>query len=85
MMRIDLAGMAGWLRAHGVDTPFPGNVESATQVVAEQLRAKGRAALADRLIKDAAATLVIPVRANGDVRTANALLQRVDDAEVALR
>jgi hypothetical protein len=84
LMRIDLAGMAGWLRAHGVDTPFPRDAEQAARATCEKLRASGHGALADRLTKDVAATLVIPVRVNGDVHAANMLLARVDEAEVAL-
>lgn len=85
LMRIDLAGMAGWLRAHGVNASFPRDSEKAAQAIGESLRAKGHAALAEQLKKDVAATLVIPVRVNGDVKVANALLQCVDDVEQAVR
>jgi hypothetical protein len=81
LMRIDLTGMAGWLRAHGVNARFPREAERETKVIVERLRASGHAALADRLASEVAATLAIPVRVNGDVRTANALLQRVDEVE----
>jgi len=83
MMRVDLAGMAGWLRAHGVNTPFPRNVEQAAEAIGDRLRAGGHEALAGRLAREVAATLVIPVRMNGDLRAANALLARVDEAEQA--
>jgi hypothetical protein len=85
LMRIDLTGMAGWLRAHGVDVAFPRNARQATHEVGDRLRARNHGALADQLTKDVEATLAIPVGANGDVASANRLLQRVDDAEKAVR
>lgn len=85
VMRIDLAGMAGWLRAHGVNTPFPGGVAPAAQSISDRLRANGHEALAAQLSKDLAATLAIPARVEGNVHAADSLLQRVDEVEQALR
>ena len=85
LMRLDLTGMAGWLRAHGVDAPFPRNVEHAAEALCERLRSRGHVTLADKLTKEVAATLAIPVHFNGDVHAANALMQLVDEAEQAVR
>ena len=84
LMRIDLAAMAGWLRAHGVNTPFPRDVEQAAQEISSSLRMSGHAALADRFTKEVAAALAIPVRWNGNVNAANALLESVDEVEQVL-
>ncbi len=85
VMRIDLAGMAGWLRAHGISTPFPGDVAAAGLAISNRLRANGHEALAAQLRKDLAATLAIPVRVEGNAHAADSLLQRVDEVEQALR
>ena len=85
LMRIDLAGMAGWLRAHGVNAPFPRGAAPAAQAIGERLRSRGHAQMASRLGRELAATLAIPVRVGGNVPAADSLLQRVDDAELAIR
>ncbi len=85
LARIDLAGMAGWLRVHGVNAPFPGDVAQAALAISDRLRASGHKVLADRLTVDVAATLEIPVRATGDIRAANRLLECVDEAERVVR
>lgn len=84
LMRIDLAGMAGWLRAHGVDARFPRLAAESARTIGARLRARGRVAMANALAREAAATLAIPVRVEGNVRAANALLERVDDIEAVL-
>ena len=81
LARIDLCGMAGWLRAHGVSMDYPRDVAESAQAISAALRGGGHAALANRLVADVAATLATSVSAHGDVRAANRLLACVDEVE----
>ena len=84
LMLLDLLGMAGWLRAQGVDASFPVEGQTSMQTIGKHLRAKGKTALADQLEKDVAATLQIPVAKSGNLKAANSVLKLVDDAQLAL-
>jgi hypothetical protein len=85
LMRLDLAGQAAWLRAHGLDCPGPAGLEAAEDAVAMALRARNHPELATRLIAAVRGAGDIPIHAGGPLAPANELLQRVDDAEAALR
>src|SRR6267142_2079332 len=76
LMLLDFVGMTGWLRAHGASVDWPPGVEAATDSLARQLAARGKAALATQLrsaIRDTIATT-----ANGDVKPSLRLLDYVD-------
>ena len=82
LMLLDFVGMTGWLRAHGASVDWPPGVEAATDSLARQLAARGKAALATQLrsaIRDTIATT-----ANGDVKPSLRLLDLVDVVEKAL-
>ncbi len=85
LMRLDLTGMAAWLRAHGVAVEFPRDVSPSVRLLARALRAQGHPALADALVSDVEVALAIPVRLNGDVGAANRLLACVDEVEKVVR
>jgi hypothetical protein len=82
--RLDLCGMAGWLRGHGVAVDFPRGIPESERAIVAALRGRGHAALASRLAEDVTATMAIPVGERGDVRGANRLLARVDEVESIL-
>jgi len=81
LMRIDLVGQTGWLRAHNIDLPWPDGARDAVRVVTAALRGKQRSALADSLEAYVAATLKTPVAAHRDAAPSQTLLDLVDVAE----
>jgi hypothetical protein len=85
LMRIDLAGMTGWLRAQGVDLDWPAGLPETTAAVLTELRSRGESSLADSLDSAILATTKTPVAAGGDVAAARTLLDLVDGAEQRLR
>ena len=85
LMIVDLAGMAGWLRARGAHLDWPGDVRGASEALASQLVARQHGPMAARLRSAVAATLSIPESAAGDVHAALRLLDLVDEIEKVLR
>jgi len=85
---LDLVGQAAWLRAKGLDTPWPNEADKSASAVTVALRARARGGLADSLQASIAAAMKIPVAAGanaGDRITAIELLDLVDVMEKALR
>ena len=85
LMIVDLAGMAGWLRARGARLDWPGDVRGASEALASQLVARQHGPMAARLRSAVAATLSTPESAAGDVHAALRLLDLVDEIEKVLR
>ena len=88
LTRIDLIGQTAWLRAHGIDIPWPNDADGSTAAVIAALRGDGNTGLADSLAASVSATLRTPVAtglSREDARTATGLLDQVDLVEKALR
>lgn len=85
VMRLDLAGMAAWLRSKGIESATPGDMTEPTRRIGTELRRRGHGLLASRIEAEVAAAVAIPTRVNGPTARANALLGRVDEVEAALR
>ena len=85
VMRIDLAGMAAWLRSKGIESATPGEMTKAIRRISSELRRRGNTLLARRIETELVAAVAIPTRVNGPTARANALLERVDEVEAALR
>ena len=84
-MVLDLTGMTAWLRARGASLEWPAGARRATGDVANRLARRGNAPLAKRIRDAVSYAMATPVRANGNVRPANRLLDLVDEAEKALK
>lgn len=85
VMRLDVAGMAAWLRSKGVASGSPAGTAEGAQRVSAKLRALHQDSLATRLEREVAAALAVPERVGGPTAAANRLLQTVDDVEAALK
>jgi hypothetical protein len=85
LMRIDLTGMTGWLRAQGVALDWPAGSSEATAAVLAELRSRGQASLADSLDSATSAVMQTPVAVEGDAAAARRLLDLVDVVEARLR
>lgn len=81
LMRLDVTGMAAWVRAHGMPLDFPRDAASAAEGLADNLRAHGHGVLADHLIADTRAALAVSASSTGGEAAANRLLDRVDEVE----
>jgi hypothetical protein len=84
LMRLDLVGMAAWLRAHGSDVSWPEGTQSALDMIVSRLNARHGTTLAHRFQAAASAALATPVTVAGDARPATRLLDLVDVVEKAL-
>ena len=84
LMRIDLVGMAAWLRAHGSDASWPDGTQSALDLIESRLTARHRATLASRFKLAADAAMTTPISASGDALPAKRLLDLVDVIEKVL-
>ena len=85
LMVLDLAGAAGWLRAHEQSLGWPAGLDEVTGRVDEALVRKGRADLGSRLKTAIAGLVAIPDRSHGSSQAATAVLDLVDELEKALR
>lgn len=85
LMLLDLVGMSGWLRSRGVPLDWPPGAGAAAEVLGARLHHRGRGTLAERLRAALAATLQVPVRADGDTRPARRLLDLVDVVEKSVQ
>lgn len=85
VMRLDVTGMAAWLRSKGVVSESPVGAAEAAQRVSAKLRASHHEALAVRLEQEVAAALAVPARASGPTPAADRLLQTVDVVEEVLK
>jgi len=85
LMRLDLVGMAAWLRAHGSDVSWPDGTQSALDLIMSRLELRHGRTLAHQFQVAASAALATPVTLGGDSRPATRLLDLVDVVERALR
>lgn len=85
LMRLDLVGAVGWLRASGEHEAWPAGLHESTARIESQLTARHRADLAKRLAGAVAALLAQPEGAGKSTKPAGALLDLVDEMEKALR
>ena len=81
LMLLDFVGMTGWLRAQGASVDWPPGVQGATDSLARQLEARGKAALAKQLRAAVRDTMASKAR---DVKPSLRLLDLVDVVEKAL-
>jgi hypothetical protein len=81
LMLLDFVGMTGWLRARGASVDWPTGAQGATDSLARQLAARGKAALAKQLRAAVRDTMASKAR---DVKPSLRLLDLVDVVEKAL-
>lgn len=84
LMRIDLIGMAGWLRARDEAVEWPRDAGAAVEAIGLRLEAGNHAGLAARVRRAVGLVLDTPARDAGAGAHARALLDLVDRAENAL-
>jgi hypothetical protein len=84
-MRLDLAGMAGWLSADQREVAWPNGVDASLDRVSAALAKKGKSSLATTLRGSVTATRDAALGHAGDRKPAKALLDLVDVVEKALR
>ena len=84
VMIVDLAGMAGWLRARGAAADEPANSAAAVDSIAATLVHAGHAELATRLRAAYTAIQPRPGTKPADAKAAVRLLDLVDEVEKAL-
>lgn len=85
LMILDLAGMAGWLRARGAHLDWPVGVPQAADSLEAALIRRHRSYQAAHLRRLVPLLLSTPESRTGDIRPANELLQFVDELEKVLR
>jgi hypothetical protein len=85
LMRLDLVGMAAWLRAHGQAVNWPDGTPGALDRIESRLTARHQATLARQFRAAADAGLATPVATAGDAHAATRLLDLVDVVEKALK
>ena len=85
LMRLDLVGMAAWLRAHGAAVHWPDGTQSALDLIESRLTAQRKPTLARQFRTATTAALATPVSPSGDARAAKRLLDLVDVVEKALK
>lgn len=85
LMRLDLVGMAAWLRAHGEAVRWPDGTQRALDLIESRLTAQRKLTLARQFRTAASAALATPVSSSGDARPAKRLLDLVDVVEKALK
>ncbi len=85
LMRLDLVGLAAWLRAHGAAVRWPDGTQRALDLVESHLTAQHKRALARQFRTATTAALATPVSSSGDARPAKRLLDLVDVVEKALK
>jgi hypothetical protein len=85
LMRLDLFGMAAWLRTRGETIPLPGGVEKTAKIIVKSLVAKGNQALASELELSITAVQAANSAGSKDPAQAKALLDLIDKVEGATK
>lgn len=82
---LELAGAAGWLRAHGIPAETPESSRAAAAAVATRLAGARSGALGRRLAATADSVIALPLALHGPHEAASRLLALVDEAARVLR